>query len=366
MEILISATLSVVLTFASLFGAYNYLPLKALEGNNGVKNPLGSTITTINGSDTISSSRSVINANFTALNNTKMENSTTSVQSITTLNNLTTAGSLATVGTITSGTWNGSTISVAKGGTASTTPTGLLWGNGSGTLTSVAAGTSGQLLTSNGSGVAPSYSSASFDQTQNYTNTGIWTFASSTIQSTSTIGTLNVGKITATSTLAIGGQTYTFPSSQSASSSLYTNGSGTLSWIANNSYNTGTTTVKGATFTWTFNHNLGRIPRKVKVTTYGIIENGAASAPMYAESVGVATSTVSAEQTVTSFSRIVGSGTSKAYTTSGEVIGLVNDTTTAKFTGYISAWDSNTLTMIIDTNANGTNDGVKSLFIEVE
>lgn len=57
--------------------------------------------------------------------------------------NITTLASLASVGTITSGTWNGTTITVANGGTGATTLTGLLQGNGTSAVTAVT-GTAGQ------------------------------------------------------------------------------------------------------------------------------------------------------------------------------------------------------------------------------
>jgi hypothetical protein len=62
------------------------------------------------------------------------------------------SSSLTTLGTISSGTWSGTTISVAKGGTGSTslTSNNVLLGNGTGALQSVAPGTSGNVLTSNG------------------------------------------------------------------------------------------------------------------------------------------------------------------------------------------------------------------------
>lgn len=59
------------------------------------KDEFGASITTIAGSDKIKDSRTVINDNFSALNNNKMEMSTTSVDSITTLSNLTTIGTLS-------------------------------------------------------------------------------------------------------------------------------------------------------------------------------------------------------------------------------------------------------------------------------
>ena len=64
------------------------------------------------------------------------------------------AGSTAitTLGTVTAGTWNGTTIAVANGGTGSTTlaSNAVLLGNGVSALQTVAPGSSGNVLTSNG------------------------------------------------------------------------------------------------------------------------------------------------------------------------------------------------------------------------
>lgn len=62
------------------------------------------------------------------------------------------SSSLTSVGTITSGTWNGTTIAVANGGTGRTTLTAnaILLGNGTSGVNSVVTGTSGQLLQSSG------------------------------------------------------------------------------------------------------------------------------------------------------------------------------------------------------------------------
>ncbi|MEY4057646.1 MAG: hypothetical protein RLZ50_858 [Bacteroidota bacterium] len=62
------------------------------------------------------------------------------------------ANSITTLGTITSGTWNGTTIAVANGGTGATslTASGVLIGNATNAVTTVAPSTNGNVLTSNG------------------------------------------------------------------------------------------------------------------------------------------------------------------------------------------------------------------------
>jgi hypothetical protein len=62
------------------------------------------------------------------------------------------ATSMTTLGTITSGTWNATTIAVANGGTGATslTANGVLIGNATNAVTTVAPSTNGNVLTSNG------------------------------------------------------------------------------------------------------------------------------------------------------------------------------------------------------------------------
>ena len=62
------------------------------------------------------------------------------------------ATSITTLGTITSGTWNGTTIAVANGGTGATslTANGVLIGNATSAVTTVAPSSNGNVLTSNG------------------------------------------------------------------------------------------------------------------------------------------------------------------------------------------------------------------------
>ena len=179
---------SVLTSLATFVGGYYYLPLSTLDGLPKERS-FGSTITTINGSDTLSSSRTVINTNFANLNTDKLEQS--NYFSTTTHNNITTLSALTSVGTIATGVWSATAIGVGVGGTGTTSPTQhqVMLGNGSSGLKVAGWGTSGQLLTSNGPGVAPTFQSASFDTGANYTLTGAWTFntATTTIAATSTI-----------------------------------------------------------------------------------------------------------------------------------------------------------------------------------
>lgn len=210
----------------------------------------GTTVTTINGTDTISGSRTTLNNNFSALLAGKVEVSdlaaTTSLQQLTTLTGLT------TVGTITSGTWHGSTLTVPFGGTGSSTLSQyqVLLGNGTGAITTpVGWGTSGQSLVSNGAGVLPSWQSTSFDNSLNYTNTGTWTFNTGGIIDTASStfnGRVNIAATdTSTHSLAVNGIAYKFPSVQVASTTyLATDGSGSLTW------ETASTTITQVTATF--------------------------------------------------------------------------------------------------------------------
>lgn len=222
MNILITAVVSFVATFTAIFGIYNYAPLDILS--LGEEPSFGATITTINGSDTLSSSRTTINDNFSSLNNGKIENATTSVASITTLPGLTTAGSLVTVGALTSGSLaSGFTaVTVPLGGTGSTTLSSgqVLLGNGANAITTPGWGTSGQVLTSGGGGVAASWTSTSVDQTIAYNFTG---------------SAFRVKNLHASSTPAnpftLNGLAYSTPSVRAASSTiLMEDGAGALTW----------------------------------------------------------------------------------------------------------------------------------------
>jgi hypothetical protein len=108
--------LTIVLSLLTFVGAYKYLPMSYFDSPS---TNLGSTITTIAGTDTLSSSRSVINTNFANLNADKLESGGTA----TTL----------TIGTLTLT----NPLAIGQGGTGKTSFTaGLVYGNGT-TLTNI-------------------------------------------------------------------------------------------------------------------------------------------------------------------------------------------------------------------------------------
>lgn len=202
MNYLLTIGIALIGTLASVFSIYNYLPLDILQFNKP-EQTFGSTITTIAGTDTLSSSRTTINNNFSNLNSTKIENSTTSVAAITTLANL------STIGTIASGIWNGTAIGVGYGGTGTTSPTSnqVMLGNGASGFKVVSGfGSSGQFLTSNGAATAPTWQTSAVDQAANYTWTGLHTFNTGGIIATASStfsGVLNTATTTS-STNVIG------------------------------------------------------------------------------------------------------------------------------------------------------------------
>ena len=72
--------------------------------------------------------------------------------------------SITTLGTITTGTWNGTAVDVAHGGTGRTTLTnhGVLVGAGTTAITQLAAGSAGQVLQSGGASADPAYSTPTY------------------------------------------------------------------------------------------------------------------------------------------------------------------------------------------------------------
>ena len=114
-------------------GTWNGSLIGATYGGTGVNN--GSSTITLGGSVTFTGA---FTTGFTVTGNT----SVTLPTSGTLVNTaVATLSSLASVGTITTGTWNGSTVAVSYGGTGATTLTGILKGNGTSPFTAAVDGT---------------------------------------------------------------------------------------------------------------------------------------------------------------------------------------------------------------------------------
>lgn len=231
MNILATIGISLVTLLVGVLGAYNYLPLGVLDSLSirGGSSNLGATITNIAGTDTLSSSRAVINTNFDALNTNKFDISSTSHSSITT------ASALATVGTIITGIWNGTLIDTLYGGTGSTTLSefSVLLGSTTNSIGLVnGLGSSGQFLTSNGVSNPPSWQSASVNQTSEYDWTGDNTFTASTTFNTATEAASSFfGKLffagAGTTTLDFSST----PANTASSSVISTDSNGAVSWV---------------------------------------------------------------------------------------------------------------------------------------
>jgi hypothetical protein len=133
-------------------GVWNGSILAPAYGGTGVNNAT-STIT-------LSGNLTTVGANTLTLNTTAATNITLPTtglvitDAVVSLPSLTTAAALATVGTITTGTWQGSTVAVGFGGTGATSfgAGGILYGNGTSPIASSAAGVVGNLLVSGGAG----------------------------------------------------------------------------------------------------------------------------------------------------------------------------------------------------------------------
>lgn len=118
--------------------------------------------------------------------------------------------SLTTLGTIGTGTWQGTAVGAAYGGTGQTTYTtgDLLYASGSTALSKLAAGTNGYVLTSGGPGTAPAWA-ASSGGGGTVTSIGI-TGSDFSISNTPITGSGNIGVALATVNSNVGSGFNTF------------------------------------------------------------------------------------------------------------------------------------------------------------
>ena len=167
----ISLIVSIVCSIGIISFAYKTMPLFAVDTLG--EQMLGTSVTELAGGDTMSNFPTTYNANLNALNAGKMEISTTTLPLITTLLGLT------KVSTITTGTWNADELTVAYGGTGTTSPTlnMIMVGNASSGFKVITPGTDGQFLTASTTGNIPYFSTSAIDEAGNYAWTGTHSFA---------------------------------------------------------------------------------------------------------------------------------------------------------------------------------------------
>lgn len=144
-------------------------------------------------------------------------------------------GNITSVGTITSGTWNGTDIAVADGGTglSSTTAYAVICGGTTSTnpLQSIAGvGSAGEVLTSNGAGALPTFQAASGGVTGPGSSTdnalARWNGTGGTAIQDSTVIVTNNGEMTNASQPAFLAYLGTADNNQTGNSTVYTLGSG--------------------------------------------------------------------------------------------------------------------------------------------
>lgn len=270
---------------------------------------LGATLTEVTGSTLLSDLDTVLTTNFHAINAQKLENGTStgwidfgyltasSTSASTTLQSVNNIGTLS-IGGLGTTTLHGNGATSTFSGVLSSVKNLIAGGSATTTIrgSSATSTFSGGINLSGGcfAGVSGSCLTA-FNAAQTYNLTGNNVFnpsgASTTIVgNATTTGTFNVG-----TTLRINGVSYAFPTTQIASSSLITDGSGGLSFGAplisvgasttDSSFGSG-----GADNTYT--HGLNRLPRLIRIDaicrTASTGSNGGLSI-----SYGIATSTAS-------------------------------------------------------------------------
>lgn len=331
MQYLITILLAFVVSVGSLIGAYNYAPLepiKLLTPQGGEL--LGTSLTTIQSSDTLKNSRTTINDNFTALNAGKIENASTSLPLLITLANL------STVGTITTGSWNATAIPVSKGGTGTTTPTSnqVMIGDGTSGLKVIGFGTNGQFLTSAGDGITPSWTTSAINEAGAYNWTGLHSFSATTTHATSTFTEIKINNIDIDETKYT---TLTTASTSDASALHYHPGNCATGQSSRAVNTTGTQTIT---------HNLGSTPSYYAISAVA----NTTQTSMRGSSYGTATDTTN--ETCT-YSSLQLDGTGQTFgQNNAAIIHLEDANSTDNAIATLSAITATTFTINWTTNTN--------------
>ena len=178
------------------------------------------------------------------------------------------------VGTLTSGTWNATTMGVAYGGTGLTSYAvgDLIYASGTTTLSKLADVATGNALISGGVGVAPSYGKI-----------GLTTHVSGTLPIAN--GGTNATATPTAGAIAYGdGAAYAFSSAGTSSQILLSGGSGAPTWAAQSTLSVGTATnlAGGAASQVPYQTGAGATAFVANGTAGQVFKSNGASAPTWA------------------------------------------------------------------------------------
>ncbi len=266
------------------------------------------------------------------------------------------SSNITTLGTIATGTWNGTTISLAKGGTGATTKTAafdalspmttqgdIVYGGASGTGTRLAKGTANQVLTMNSGATAPQWSNPT---------TGTVTGVTGTAPIVSSGGTAPVISITAATASVAGSMSAADKAELDAATNANT-ASTIVARDASGNFSAGTITaaLTGNATTATTSTNIaggaaGSIPYQTAANVTSLLAKGTAGQVLTMNSGATApqwsTPITGTVTTVTGTAPIVSSGGS------APAISISAATTSAA--GSMSAADKTKLDAITGTN----------------
>lgn len=331
MNVFISALVSFLLVIGALNVPAHWFNLASYFHTRPT---LGSAFTTVAGSNNLSAFPALYNANLGQTANTTTPNSWSGLQQF--QGNASTTGLsayLAWFGQTATSSFSGTgalTLATpllpASGGTGSTTLSSnqVLLGNGTGNIKTVTGwGTNQYALVSNGGTSAPTWQAQQTDQTANYTWTGSHIFASSTSYE------LHAGNIEATSTIKVGGLTYS--SLQATTTGMFIQ-------------------EDGDTSAKVIQHNLATTPTTISIYSTAFVCDASGAAGTLSVSSGISTTTAKALTRQISDSTAAGTSNTNASTTS--ILIHYSSNNVERRSAYISAKSSTSFTLTWSTNSD--------------